>query len=367
MRTRSSAVSLVAFGLFGLTALSARSAFADSQCASDADCVKGWQCQVTGESGCASACAPGQDCSQVPPCQTEEYKSCVPGPCKADSDCADGMVCYTTTNGCVTTTPACPPGATCAQPADSCAPSTTSQCLPKYDVPCTADKDCGDGFTCVPDVCACASAGSGSSDGSNGATPAMDGGAAPSDPSNPPVTCSCPATTTSRCQAVAKDCTTDKDCPSSWTCETIGGDTCVDAPPTPAPEPNGGAGNNSAPADKADAAPCQPAPAIHQCMPPYYTLGGGSYVSGGGTAVEGTGAPTGAGSVNTGNSGSAGSAAGTTPPKASNGDTSSDANSSTSGGCSVAQGVGAGSSAGGLGLLLLGLFGVTRRRRAAAK
>ncbi|HWZ88309.1 MAG TPA: hypothetical protein VNW92_05645, partial [Polyangiaceae bacterium] len=63
MRTRSPAVSLLAFGLFGLSALSARVAFADTSCTTDTDCVKGWACQVTSSSGCAYACPAGQTCS----------------------------------------------------------------------------------------------------------------------------------------------------------------------------------------------------------------------------------------------------------------------------------------------------------------
>src|SRR4051812_32635768 len=78
MHLRSPVVSLFTLGLFGLAALSARPAAADSSCASDSDCVKGWLCQVTGSTGCGYACAPGQDCPPPPDCPTQDYKSCVP-------------------------------------------------------------------------------------------------------------------------------------------------------------------------------------------------------------------------------------------------------------------------------------------------
>ena len=237
MRTHSTAVSLVAFGMFGLAALSARSAFADSTCASDTDCVKGWTCQVTSATGCASAgCAPGQDCPPPPDCQNQEFKSCVPGPCKADSDCATGMVCFTSQVGGCDSAPPCQAGADC--PTTTCAPTTQSECVPKYDAPCKADADCGAGFTCTLDSsgCACASAGSAPNSGGS-----ADAGIPVPDPI-PPTTCNCPAATTSSCHALPVTCTTAADCASGWTCETVVNPTTCGSEPAQPPTPGGANG-----------------------------------------------------------------------------------------------------------------------------
>jgi MYXO-CTERM domain-containing protein len=350
MRTRSPAVLVVAFGLFGLGALSARSAFADSTtCASDADCVKGWACQVTGGSGCAYACAAGQTCSP-PPCATQDIKSCVPGPCKADSDCATGMVCYTTQSGC-DSVPACTPGANCT----TCTPTTQSSCIPRYDAPCKADADCGAGFSCMADSsgCACASAGS---------APSSDGGT----PSNPPptTTCDCPAATTSSCHALPVTCTTAADCAAGWTCEAMPSVTCAISEPTQPPAKDAADGGAGLPAQDGGAAPqtqdagvdpCPPpAPAMKMCLPPYYSLGGGTL----GIATSGSGQTNGGGVTSTGTAGSTSTGAPATPTESDNG-----SKTSTAAGCSIAHNSSGGASA--LLLLALGLFGFARRRRSA--
>jgi len=344
MRSRSAAVSLVALGLFGLGAFSAREAHADSSCATDADCVKGWACQVTGGSGCGYACPPGQECSPPPDCVPQQTKSCVPGPCKADSDCATGMVCYSTTVGC-DAVPPCAAGADC--PTTTCSNATQSQCIPRYDAPCTADADCGPGFTCLADSsgCGCASAGS---------APGADGGAPP-----PPVTtCDCPAATTSSCHALPVSCTSAADCASGWSCEQLPSDvTCAStAPaPTPAPPAHGSAGAGGTPAQDAGVDPCPPpAPPMKLCIPPYFSLGGRSL----GIPAQGD-APTGT----TGSTGAPVNAGTTSPPATpTTEDTASNGQTATASGCSVAFGSNAGNGARGLALLVLGLFGLRRRR-----
>ncbi len=117
--------SLLVLTLFGFAS---QPAHAQSSCSADSDCVKGWTCQVSGGSTCTSAaCAPGEKCEQQPSdCTNVEFKSCQPGACRADSDCADGMVCYThTETDCPPT--ACASGQECA--AASCAPRTESACV----------------------------------------------------------------------------------------------------------------------------------------------------------------------------------------------------------------------------------------------
>jgi MYXO-CTERM domain-containing protein len=349
MRSRSPALTFVAFGLFGLSALSARSAFADStSCATDADCVKGWACQVTGASGCAYGCPEGQTCSPPPDCVTQETKSCVPGPCKADSDCATGMVCYTTqTSGC-DSAPACPPGSNCPTP--SCAPTTQSSCIPRYDAPCKADADCGAGFSCLADSTGCACANAGSAPSADGGTPEPI----------PPTTCDCPAATTSSCHALPVTCTTAADCAAGWTCEdVVAPTTCVSEPTQPPKQSaDGGAPTPaSTPAQDAGVDPCPPAaPAMKMCLPPYYSLGGGTLGVSSGTGETNGGGTT----TSTGQAGGSGTAGSGTPATPTASDTAG--KTSTAAGCSVAHGSSGGASA--LLLLALGLFGFARRRRA---
>jgi len=346
-RRRSSVVSLLSLGLFGFAALSARPAAAESSCASDSDCVKGWLCQVTSSSGCGYACAPGQDCPPPPDCPTQEFKSCVPGPCTTDSDCATGMVCYTTQVGC-DAVPTCPPGADCVEP-PPCRPSTQSQCIPRYDAPCTVDADCGAGFTCMADVtgCGCSSAGSAPSSGGSGGAPT---------PIDPPPTCDCAPATTSSCHAVPQTCTTTADCANGWTCETVDqGGGCAIA--VPEPSSGGTGGNTPVPAQDAGVDPCPPPPPpIKECLPPYYSLGGGT-LGVGVSANDGVGGGTTSGTT----SGTAGT---TSAPKAptENAD-NAQGQTSTAAGCSVAHG--SSGAAGGFALLGLGMFGWLRRRRSA--
>src|SRR5450432_2033236 len=302
MRNRSTVLSILAFGMFGLGALSARPAFADTTCAKDGDCVKGWVCQVTGSSGCASACAPGQNC---PPsdCPVQDTKSCVPGPCSADRDCASGMVCYTTHVGC-DSTPPCAAGADCPQQ-PACEPTTQSACIPRYDAPCKADADCGAGFSCVLDQNGCACASAGSAPGNS-----ADGGSADPVPPAPPIDCQCPPSTTSSCHVLPITCATAADCATGWTCESQPTPGCaVSTPATPPPPDAHGASDGGAaiPAQDAGVDPCPPPPpAVKQCMPPYFSLGGGSLGVSGSDTSPTSGTPT------SGN-GSQGSDAGSTP------------------------------------------------------
>src|SRR4051812_26574769 len=120
--------------LTSLLALSAlvvvpRLAHAQSSCSADSECVKGWTCQVSGVTGCAApACPPGEKCETQPSdCTTTEFKSCRPAPCQADSDCADGLICFTqTASNCPPA--ACAPGQTC--PEQVCESKTESACVP---------------------------------------------------------------------------------------------------------------------------------------------------------------------------------------------------------------------------------------------
>ena len=333
MRTRLVLDSILALGLFGLSALGARPALAAS-CNSDAECVKGWSCQVTGGSSCGSACAPGEDCGTPPPCTDEVYKSCEPGPCHADSDCADGMVCYAYTEAdcaptaCASNDPSCP--------APSCETKTESACVPRYLLPCTAAADCGSGFTCAQDQASCLCSG----DSAGGGTPSSDGGAPFPAVPNPAPDCTCEPSDTSHCAVVPVTCAANTDCIAGWTCEAIASSTDC-AGPTPPPNAGGDAG---APVPQ----PCAPSVVVKQCAPPYAALVGGS---------RGVSADLG---VSTPSKGGSGENSGTGTPTAASDDAGA---ASSTAGCSVAFGSRAGSAS--ALLFALGLLGVSRRRRAA--
>jgi len=334
MRVHSTLSSLLAFALFGLASLPA---YAQSTCSADSECVKGWTCQVSGGTACAApACAPGEKCEQQPiDCVNEEYRSCQPGPCRVDSDCADGMVCYThTESDCAPS--ACAPGQECPTPA--CESKTESACVPRYVLPCSTASDCGDGFQCesAGEQCSC-SGSAGSSDS------ASDGGAPTPAPQEPD--CVCEPSKELRCHAATVNCTADSDCPADWSCAAIavsGG--CANAPASNASSGAGAQGGGAAAPD------CRPAADVKQCVPPYYSLIQGAH----GVDRDAAGSPTlgYGGRPGSADSGSA------IPPKAESG--SDDASSSA--GCSVAYGSRAGSALAVFGAL--GLFGALRRRRA---
>src|SRR5262249_35719598 len=135
----------------GAVALFAGAAHAGQSCTVDTDCEHGFTCQTNGISACpAIACAPNTDCPQ--PFCPPPSKECVPGPCNAHSDCADGMVCYQSEQKSCTnaTAPACPPNADCPAlpppPPPECTVTTTRSCVPRYLLPCTNDAGCGEGF-----------------------------------------------------------------------------------------------------------------------------------------------------------------------------------------------------------------------------
>ncbi len=276
---------------------------ASVSCTQDADCGKGLICQSTGPALCpAIDCAPNQPCTQ-PACDTTPVKACVPGPCSADGDCASGMVCFGLPQTTCPTQPAptCAAGVKCPPPAveldaGACTTTTVSSCVPRYVLPCHADADCGDGFTCVADQ-SCGSSGSSvgvggtassggaptPGSGSNGSTPPSS---APSTPAagddaggaTPQATCT--ALPTSHCEAKTINCTTVADCPAMWACV---------APATSssgcavAHYPDGGTSGPCTP-------PPPPPPAQSVCQPPYADLGIGQTLRDNSTS-SGTGTP----------------------------------------------------------------------------
>jgi hypothetical protein len=244
---------------------------AAQQCATDSDCGGGYKCQVTSISSCAgSACRPGTECPPPPPCETKEYRSCVAAPCQGDSDCPDPMVCHLETyDECddypTTARPACPPDAVdCVAPAPAPAPPpecrtrTESTCRQPYDLPCTADADCGGGFRCVEQISRWCS---------GGGRRLADGGFEQVEPQ-------CGETRSSifHCELQALPCESDAACPTGLTCQdNYAGTVCTDpAEGVPGPTPTRDAGVRDAgraasgaatPVSGAAAPAIEPAPA----------------------------------------------------------------------------------------------------------
>lgn len=227
---------------------------ADAQvCATSSDCPAGTTCQQTSvpsaEPGCAGADCPvsgkggagGTGTALVAPDAVR--MSCAPAPCQVDADCGGQMICHTETYSvCSSGTPtACGRDMKCETVAPTCTETKVSTCAYKWQQPCRADADCGDGFACEPSVITTCSGGggvpvgggtTGSVDaGPSGALPAGAGGSsgsvapsespAPPSPSGDGGTVNECTTTTSLpgwCRPRASTCNTDADCPAAWTC-----------------------------------------------------------------------------------------------------------------------------------------------------
>ncbi|HTQ07979.1 MAG TPA: hypothetical protein VMI54_29200 [Polyangiaceae bacterium] len=348
---------------------------ADVACG-DQTCPQNYTCQSEPVACPAIACAK-DDPNCTPVSCTGTVQTCEPLPCTSDSDCADGMVCYTQTEEVCPTAPACAKGQDCPQATDTtCTTSTMSGCVPKYLLPCNVDADCGDGFTCEEEQeCGCAGSASSSSSGAGSAgtpapAPAADGGAGdptpasnPDEPADagapmdagttPPPDCSCQPNGTKACNLKTVACNADSDCPSGFTCGDNPNGTCF-------ADANGNSG-------------CSADPAMI-CLPPWAHLvstsnfakdasapgststGLGSGSSGSGSASSGSGSTSSGSSVPPTASSAEGSAANT--PAQSN--TASD----DGGGCSIGRAPRQlGASFGFAALAALGLAAARRRRR----
>jgi len=159
--------------------------------------------------------------------------------CVTDYDCASGMVCHSQTStscsGSGGTAPACPAKMLCPDAGAPivttpvCTETTMWSCAYKWQIPCNTNSDCGDGFVCQPLAQGTCSASAGSAGGgtvsSGGGTSGAGGG---SGIALPPVTVDAGTTSTcvtttsfpGTCQPANPTCTTDSDCPSTWTCQS---------------------------------------------------------------------------------------------------------------------------------------------------
>lgn len=234
-------------------------------CGDGPACAFGFECGVVGTSGCAPtpACAPGSSCPDPEPCTETQEFGCMPAHCRADADCASGMVCHEWTESCPTSDCACAPGQKCAcAESTPCEPEKVSMCTPRYLLPCDVAADCGPGFSCE-EAESCGCSGSGGSEvppspGSGAAPLPPSEGGAPSDAAAPvPPDCSCEPSGVKQCLPQEIACDGDAACPAGWTCEP--GDVA------------------SVPACDGDNCGARPAPMPQgpTCRPPYYGNSGG--------------------------------------------------------------------------------------------
>ncbi len=324
-------------------------AYADArQCEADADCPKGFTCEESTATACTdpAPCAEGEDCpARDSGCVSETISSCQSIDCASDSDCAEGMTCVEVEmERCAQ--PACPADGECPKPESTCEAEPRSYCVPSYLLPCSADSDCGPGFSCrEQEACACGGS-AGNPEPSPGAAPPDEGGGssgfAPADPDADPAempaedeNCGCEPSGEFACVLDQAACTSDADCQAGFTCEDNPNGVCWASP-------DGDMG-------------CSTPDPAKLCMPPYTDLYGGVGRSEDG-AVSYPEAPAGDPSSDPGDQNTAGEGAAADDAGAAGGE-------SESGGCSVAA-AGAPASWGLTALALFGLAGLRRRRSA---
>ncbi len=289
-------------------------------------CPKGFVCEMVPAPCPEIACVEGS----CPPCGAS-VPACRPASCQSDSDCGDGMACSERRYDCGAVAPACV-GDDCPTTNDepSCAPTVEKLCVPRWQLPCNADADCGEGFSCVErEACSCPGSPGGGSGSSGSATPTEPAPndsaparekAAGSEPgASAPDGCSCEPSGVKACEPRTVACVSDADCAAGWSC----GD-----------NPNGSCWANSD-----GEMGCTPADPPKLCIPPYSGVSDGGY----GEATSGNDAPS------SGNPETASEA----PPRASGG-----------GGCSVAA---PGASFAGAALFgfVAAALGLLRRRKSA--
>jgi hypothetical protein len=222
-------------------------ALADTPCG-DQTCPKGFVCE-TYASPCPAIAKEGGGTST---CQSSPAYACVNAPCDTDADCASSMVCHETTIASCSggaTRSDCDPNAgdcpTLTTTPDVCTTTINRTCVARYELPCTVDSDCGDGFSCeATSVTTCSASGSGGATGVGSASanpgtavdvPVPAGQDAPASggaTANPlPTTSSAPATTepdcttstseVKSCQLKIVPCSVDADCQSGFTCTAV--------------------------------------------------------------------------------------------------------------------------------------------------
>lgn len=315
-------------------------------CASDADCRKGLRCQsAAGTTTPVATCTADSGSCKAGDPTVIVVMTCQAAPCGTDDDCGTDMVCHqqvsTTCTGSTPVAIKCDPNTACdaGEPVPViCTDTMTSLCAYRWEMPCSADADCGDGFTCKPSTYGtCTGSGGTATPTSGGASAGAGGGtgstAAPVPPPNlvdGGVTCTVVSSYPGSCQAKPVACTAATDCPSGWTCSLSTGGIGIGAP-TGAPTPIDG-GVVVPPPVVVPAGTCQP-PSTH-----------GTY--GGRGANDGNGGPTiGLADGGTFALSDAGAKQGsntpptpTVPVSGAGGSQQTGASTASGGGCSVGQG-----------------------------
>ncbi len=198
--------------------------FAQQECG-DQTCEEGFDCaSFTGL--CRDVDCEGPDCE---PCEEQEFFYCEAAACESDDECGDYMVCATLEEyDCSNVKDSdCAPDEPCEEPVEECDVLEVQRCSAPWDLPCDADADCGDGFTCEPHECGCTSAGGAAASGGG------DGDSAGSeDPATSGIMladggdCVCDLPDGGWCKMVEQTCEEDSDCPDSWSCQERGDTGC---------------------------------------------------------------------------------------------------------------------------------------------
>lgn len=246
--------------------LAPASAFAESECDTNADCGEGFVCETV-STPCAAPppcdSVDGGECPEPPECDPEPEGQCRPAPpesCDTASDCDAGLVCvtytYETCSGGVPTDCASSEGGeeSCPEPAEEpeCTTETEGSCLPPYLAPCDVAADCGSGgWTCeAAEVCTRSGGGPTTGGGSDDSNPGEDipstdegsdgssggedgdrdepsepgdGGATDDGDHGAPDDCSCEPGDVKYCDLPKQECDSDSDCAGDLKCMELPG------------------------------------------------------------------------------------------------------------------------------------------------
>jgi hypothetical protein len=224
----------------------------------DRSCPTGFRCETYPTACPEIDCA--ADSGSCPVCEPGTEAVCVPKTCGSHADCAADMLCATEERtrcddgaaaDCGDAREGEKPDCTPA-PEANCTTERVSQCVPRWQLPCTSAADCGVGFTCEQrESCTC----SGSSGSGGGADPGMPTPADAEERAVPaPDDCSCVPSGEFACVVIETACTGDASCPAGWTCQESREGVCWSGP---------------------EGSGCEPADPAKLCAPPYSDLGDG--------------------------------------------------------------------------------------------